>query len=159
MCGSMTWWYVTPSERYSSHLMMLILFEHSPQRGFGKGLYLLILFRLNCINGTLNNLQFTFWSINRKTHILVLLILLRQSKKSWPLTLNPKCLWWTNFKSGPPKISLVFLLTVQFFCFKIQPLNHVCLLFLIVHHLHLIFLTFLHLLPFSPSSSLSYSSK
>jgi len=33
MCGSMTWRYVTPSGRYSSHLMMLILFEHSPQRG------------------------------------------------------------------------------------------------------------------------------
>jgi len=47
MCGdgsSMTWWYVTPSERYSSHLMMLILFEHSPQRGLGKSIYLLILF-------------------------------------------------------------------------------------------------------------------
>jgi len=42
MCGSMTWWYVTSRERYSSHLPMLILFEHSPQRGLRKGIYLLI---------------------------------------------------------------------------------------------------------------------
>jgi len=39
-----TWWYVTPNMRYSSHLMMLILFEHSPQRGLGNDIYLLILF-------------------------------------------------------------------------------------------------------------------
>jgi hypothetical protein len=44
MCGSMTWWYVTPSMRYLSHLMMLILFEHLPQIGLGKSIYLLILF-------------------------------------------------------------------------------------------------------------------
>jgi len=44
MCGWMTWWYVTPSERYSSRLMMLILFEHSLKRDRGKGIYLLILF-------------------------------------------------------------------------------------------------------------------
>jgi len=44
MCGSMTWWYVTLRRRYSSHLMILILFEHSSQRGLRKGIYLLILF-------------------------------------------------------------------------------------------------------------------
>jgi len=44
ICGSMTWWYITPSKRYSSHLMMLILFEHWPHRGLEKVIYLLILF-------------------------------------------------------------------------------------------------------------------
>jgi len=44
MCGWMTWWYVTSSGRYSSRLMMLILFEHSLERDRGKGIYLLILF-------------------------------------------------------------------------------------------------------------------
>ena len=44
ICGSMTWLYVTPSRKYSRHFMMLILFEHSPQRGLRKGIYLLILF-------------------------------------------------------------------------------------------------------------------
>jgi hypothetical protein len=39
MSGSMTWWYVTPSMRYSSHLMMLILYEHSPYRSLGKEIY------------------------------------------------------------------------------------------------------------------------
>jgi len=34
----------TASSKYSSDLMMSILFEHSPQTGLGKGIYLLILF-------------------------------------------------------------------------------------------------------------------
>jgi len=36
--------YTPSSGRQSSHLMILILFEHSSQRGLGKGIYLLILF-------------------------------------------------------------------------------------------------------------------
>ena len=57
MCCSMTWWYVTPSERYSSHLMMSILFKHSLQRDLGKGIYLLILFS-TLLTGYISSLLF-----------------------------------------------------------------------------------------------------
>jgi len=55
MCGLKTWWYVTPSRRYSSHL--IILFEHSPQRGLGKRIYLLILFS-TLLTGYVSSLLF-----------------------------------------------------------------------------------------------------
>lgn len=70
-CGSMTWWYVTPNGRYSSH--MLIFFEHSPQRGFRKDIYLLILFS-TLLTGYVSSLLFQTVLLSTKWQAYFILI-------------------------------------------------------------------------------------
>jgi hypothetical protein len=58
--------------RYSSHLMMLILYEHSPQQRVGMGVYLVVLFNIILLICYISSLLFQIVLLYKAVRIEIL---------------------------------------------------------------------------------------